>query len=102
MNNYSDLERKVEMLRQRRLHNLTGREPSMVPSKAQVKRMGKGAFARKDLQELSRHPGGKGGMGLIKMISAEETGCRLATAQEELRIKNTALNCNTTTWRAGR
>jgi hypothetical protein len=102
-NDYSDLERKVEQLRLRRLNNLTGREPSSIPYKAKVKRAASAhPFARKDNQELARHPGGRGLAGVIKMISATETGCRLATAPEELRILNSTTNANTTTFESGR
>lgn len=90
MKEYSELERralKLKALRRLTLEN-------SVPSKAQVGAMGKGAFLRKDLQELARHPSG------LNMYSSLSTGCRLATPAEELRIKNSRMNANTT--RVGR
>lgn len=70
-----------------------------VPYKAKVKRAAsQNPFVRKDNEELSRHAGSSRSVVLdaIKAIAHKETGCRLATDAELVRIRQSARNANTT------
>jgi hypothetical protein len=73
-----------------------------VPSKRSIKTGVSKASPRKDNEEMSKHPGGNGEYGMLKMIHSAHTGCEVANIKTLERLTRSAKNCNTTTFVAGR
>jgi hypothetical protein len=69
---------------------------SFAPSKKSIKTGVSKANERQDLKLLSTLPGGRGEMGIVKMIASPHTGCRVANTEAEQRLLKSARNANTT------
>jgi len=99
MSKYGDLDKVAERILARRRAATREQQQgslSFAPSKKRNKVGVAKASERQDNKLLSSLPGGRGEMGIIKMIASPHTGCKVADDETKGRLAQSAVHANTT------